>query len=127
MLLGLASRSNAVALPEFVATYAGDTLWALLVFWLIRAANPAARVGVSALLAIAFAFVIELSQFYQAPWINNIRATTLGGLVLGFGFKLSDLVCYSVGVLIGFGLNLLVAGKASLSDGIAPDADRTEA
>ena len=116
MFLGLVSRSSVVALPEFVATYAGDTLWAMLVFWLARAAKPAAPIKYSAILAIIFAFAIEFSQFYQAPWINSIRATTLGGLVLGYGFKLSDLVCYSIGVFVGFALDVLVIRKI-VSDG----------
>ncbi len=37
----------------------------------------------------------------HAPWIDGIRNTTLGGLVLGFGFLLSDLVCYLVGIAAG--------------------------
>ncbi|WP_330362501.1 ribosomal maturation YjgA family protein [[Clostridium] dakarense] len=42
-----------------------------------------------------------MSQLYQANWINNIRATTLGGLVLGHGFLWEDLVSYSIGMLLG--------------------------
>ena len=40
---------------------------------------------------------VELSQLYHAPWIDSIRQTTLGGLILGFGFLWSDLACYAVG------------------------------
>lgn len=105
MVFGLASRAKGVALPEFVATYAGDTLWALLVFWLMRFLKPSLPVLQSAGAALIFAFFIEFSQLYQAPWINHIRATTLGGLVLGFGFQFSDLVCYTVGVGVGYMLS----------------------
>lgn len=42
------------------------------------------------------------SQLYHAPWIDSIRATSLGGLVLGFGFLVSDLICYTCGVLIAY-------------------------
>ena len=45
--------------------------------------------------------MIEISQLYQAEWINNIRHTTLGGLILGQGFLWSDMVAYTVGVIIG--------------------------
>ena len=45
--------------------------------------------------------IIEISQLYHAPWIDSIRATTLGGLILGFGFLWSDLICYTVGIVIG--------------------------
>ena len=54
-----------------------------------------------ALLALTFAWGIEFSQIYHAPWIDDIRATTLGALLLGAGFLWSDLVCYAVGVAIG--------------------------
>jgi len=105
MLLGLASRSSLFVLPELLASYAGDTLWALMVFWLIRALEPSASILRSALLAICFSFFIEFSQLYHAPWIDDIRATRLGGLVLGFGFLLSDLVCYLLGIVIGYAIN----------------------
>jgi len=45
--------------------------------------------------------MIEMSQLYQAEWINNIRHTTLGGLILGQGFLWSDIVAYTAGVIIG--------------------------
>jgi hypothetical protein len=108
MILGLASRSNEFVLPEFIAIHAGDTLWALLVFWLVRTSKPSLPVLHSAFIAIGFAYFIELSQFYHAPWIDGIRSTTLGGLVLGFEFQLSDLIRYFVGVCIGYVLNIMV-------------------
>lgn len=44
-----------------------------------------------------FFYGIELSQLYHALWIDAIRNTTLGGLIIGFGFLWSDLVCYTIG------------------------------
>lgn len=51
-------------------------------------------------IALIFSFTIEISQLYQADWINTIRQTTLGGLVLGHGFLLMDLASYSIGIVI---------------------------
>jgi len=94
--------------------YAGDTLWAALIYWMIRFFKPSSTPWVSAIMALAFAFAIEISQLYQAPWINEIRSTTLGALVFGFGFLVSDLVCYAVGVGVGFLLdNLARTSKLS--------------
>lgn len=99
--LGLLSRSTyAEFLPDVVANYAGDTLWAAMVYLGFRFLLPHKPVLHSAIAAMIFSFAIEFSQFYQADWINQIRATTLGALVLGFGFKLSDLFCYAVGISI---------------------------
>ena len=101
LILGLASRRYGSYLPPFIATYAGDTLWALLVFLGGSALMPGLRLSYRAGMAVAFAFFIEVSQRYHAPWIDALRDTTLGGLVLGFGFLWSDLLCYGAGIGIG--------------------------
>jgi hypothetical protein len=100
-VLGIGSRRYSHALPGFIAAYAGDTLWALAVFMgfrLILLRQSTCRIVV---LAIAFSVAIELSQLYHAPWIDSIRHTTLGGMILGFGFLWSDLACYALGVGLG--------------------------
>ena len=99
--LGLGSRRYAHALPAFVAAYTGDTLWALAAFLGFGLVLPRASTIRVALLAITFSVLIEVSQLYHAPWIDSIRHTTLGGLILGFDFVWSDLVCYAVGVGLG--------------------------
>jgi glycopeptide antibiotics resistance protein len=110
MALGLLSRSDyASSWPNVMSEYSGDTLWATLVFFGFCILAPRWGIRRTALGALAFSFTIELSQFYHAPWIDEIRNTRLGGLVLGFGFKVSDLVCYTVGVALGAGITLLLS------------------
>ena len=53
-------------------------------------------------------YLIEILQLYKADWIQAIRHTRLGGLILGFDFVWSDIVCYTVGVLIGAFLEKLM-------------------
>jgi Protein of unknown function (DUF2809) len=101
-LLGIGSRRSPYILPGFIATYAGDTLWALAAFLGIGLVLPRASTRTIAYLAMSFSVAVEISQLYEAPWIDLIRQTTLGGLILGFGFLWSDLACYAVGV--GFGV-----------------------
>lgn len=101
MALGLAARRYRMDLPIFVAEYAGDTLWGLMVYLGVSVVAPGAQVTHRGGIAIAFASVVEVSQLYHAPWIDSLRSTTLGGLVLGFDFVWTDLVCYSVGVTLG--------------------------
>jgi len=96
--VGLASRSRSVPLPELVRAYAGDTLWAVLVFLLLAFLRPKARVLWLAGIALAIAFCVEFLQLYQAPWLNTIRGTLPGRLVLGQGFLFSDLICYTFGI-----------------------------
>ncbi|QSQ21862.1 DUF2809 domain-containing protein [Pyxidicoccus parkwayensis] len=113
LVLGLASRSKSIPWPTFFAEYAGDTLWALLVFLLLRFVAPTRPVLHVAAAALAFSFAVELSQLYQAPWLNAVRRTLPGRLVLGAGFLWSDLVCYTVGVLVGLALSAALRLRAA--------------
>ncbi|COT06807.1 Protein of uncharacterised function (DUF2809) [Streptococcus pneumoniae] len=54
-----------------------------------------------AFISLMFCYGIEASQLYHAEWIDSIRATTLGGLVLGYVFLWSDVVAYTIGVGVG--------------------------
>jgi hypothetical protein len=114
-LLGIGARANARYLPEFIARYAPDTLWALLVFALVVTLAPRLPTARAAMIALGFSYLIEVSQLYQAPWINTLRATRVGGLLLGFGFLWSDLVCYTVGVGLGVLLDLVLLQQLSRS------------
>ena len=74
-------------------------------------ARPRARTVHVAAIALGIAVAVEVSQLYHAPWIDAIRGTTAGALVLGFGFLWSDLVCYVVGVALAGTLDLAVRGR----------------
>lgn len=108
IIAGLASRYCAHQLPYWINLYLGDILWALMVFFLFGFIFKKRNTLEITIIALAFSFCVEISQLYHAPWIDTIRATRLGGLVLGFGFLWSDLLCYSVGVSIGFCIETII-------------------
>lgn len=102
IVAGLASRSPRTSfLPDFVTIYAGDTLWALMVFLILGFLFPGARTAVLAGAALGLSFAVEFSQLCEADWLNRIRATRIGALALGKGWVVTDLLCYAVGVGIG--------------------------
>jgi hypothetical protein len=107
--LGLASRSKQIPWPAFVASYAGDTLWALTAFLGVGFLWPRWPTRRVAPVAAAFSAAIELSQLYQSPWINALRRNRIGALALGHGFLWSDLLCYAAGVILGVLLDRRVA------------------
>lgn len=110
MILGLLSR-KVQDLPQIISAYSGDILWALMVFLLIAfILNKKSTLFIISL-AIIFSYAVEISQLYHAQWIDAIRGTTLGGLVLGFGFLWSDLVCYTVGIIIGAIIDIIINKK----------------
>jgi uncharacterized protein (DUF1810 family) len=98
---GLASRSDFVGLPPFLAKYAGDALWALMVFLGIALLVPTRSTATVAGLALAVSCAVEASQLYHAPWLDAIRRTTLGHLVLGDTFAWGDIGAYLVGITVG--------------------------
>lgn len=100
MILGLLSR-KLDNIPVIISLYAGDILWALMVFLIVDFIFNNKSILFNISIAIIFSYGIEISQLYHAPWIDSIRNTTLGGLILGFGFLWSDLICYTIGILIG--------------------------
>ncbi len=101
MVSGLIWRSHLIPLPPAVAKYGGDALWALLVFFgcgFVFSKTSTLRI---ALAALCFAWAVEFSQLYHAPWIDTIRATRIGRLVLGSTFNWPDLPAYALGIALG--------------------------
>ncbi|MGE7110000.1 DUF2809 domain-containing protein [Lysinibacillus sp. NPDC047702] len=99
IFLGLASRKWSFFLPLFVAQNAGDILWAIMVYFGFRFLLVRKSTLVAILLSFLFSFSIEFSQLYQEDWINQIRATMLGALILGKGFLTEDLIRYTAGIV----------------------------
>lgn len=95
--LGLASRRLG-NIPLWI----GDSLWATAVYLAWRLILPTAKAKNLLLIALATAFLIEVSQLLQWPILVSLRATSLGYLLLGQGFLVSDLAAYSLGIVLIF-------------------------
>lgn len=105
---GLASRHYSDHLPEWNKLYLGDALWAMMVFFIVGWLFPRKSKVWVAIGALAFSYAVEFSQIYHAPWIDAIRNTWIGGLVLGYGFLWSDILCYTAGIGAGLLLEVTV-------------------
>ena len=99
-------------LPEFIAEYSGDTLWAAMVYCGIRFLFPSLSILKTIVISLLCSYCIEISQLYQADWANTVRNTTLGALIFGHGFLWSDMICYTVGVLLSA---VIDSGRAIIS------------
>lgn len=105
--LGLASRAAAV--PAFVRAHAGDALYAALIYALVSAAAPCARLAARAGWALAICFAIEGLQAVDAgpaSILGQIRALPGAHLVLGREFLLADLVRMAFGVCMVAGAEI---------------------
>ena len=108
--VGLLSR-HVAGIPLFI----GDILWALMVYFIVRflfITKGTTWVSVACLL---FCYAIEFSQLYQAPWINNIRHTVIGGLILGETFLWGDMLCYTIGAVFGILIDKTILFKSKKS------------
>ena len=99
--MGLASRSHPGLFPAFLGKYPGDALWALMVFCGLGFLNPGLSTLRLALYALLISYVDEFSHLYQAPWINAVRGTYVGHLILGSTFSWYDMAAYTLGVAFG--------------------------
>jgi hypothetical protein len=99
-------------LPVFAAENAGDALWAAMVYFGFRGIFPGRAQFFAFVAALAFCFLIEFSQLYQAVWLNKIRHTGLGALILGQGFLTVDLVRYTAGIILTFCLDKFLLNPA---------------
>ncbi len=117
--LGLATRRFRGVLPHAIAAYAGDVLWAAMVYLLLAAVWNRAAIRLVTAGAAIFSLALELSQLYHAPWISAVRQTRLGGLVLGFGFLWSDLACYAAGIALAASLDLAIRLRSSPRPAVA--------
>lgn len=99
ILFGLASRKFSQLLPVFVAENAGDALWAMMVYFGFRFLLVRKSLPTAITLSLLFSYSIEFSQLYQAGWINHLRSTLLGSLILGKGFLAVDLLRYAAGII----------------------------
>ena len=100
---GLTTRPLRRVIAPELAENLGDVLWAVLVYLLIAFVWRQYLSRWIALAALMVSVAVECSQLCHAPWIEAIRKTTLGGLVIGWGFAWGDLVAYASGIL-GCGL-----------------------
>jgi hypothetical protein len=95
VVLGLGTRRPFA--PPFVQLYVGDVLWGVLFFLLGALIWPGKTSRWLGAWAVVSTELIELSQLYQGDWALGLRATRVGGLLLGHEFLWSDLLCVALG------------------------------
>jgi hypothetical protein len=103
--LGLASRKFAGQIPEFLADHAGDFLWTVMIYLALAFLAPRWSPLKLFLIAFGISFAVELSQLINVAWLNALRKTLPGRLLLGAGFLWIDLLRYFCGALFAFAID----------------------
>lgn len=108
IIAGLLARRFNYIFNDYINTYLGDALWALMIYLIAAFLLPRYNALQIAFISLIFCFSIEASQLYHAEWIDSIRANKLGALVLGSGFLWTDMVAYNLGVGFAGTLELII-------------------
>ena|SRR5579872_2007287 len=96
IIAGLLSREFAI-----IPLWVGDILWATMIFFMVRFFYIAYSIKRIAIISLIICYAIEFSQLYKAEWIDKLRHTLFGRLVLGDTFLLGDLLSYTIGIGLG--------------------------
>ncbi|MGX9727129.1 MAG: ribosomal maturation YjgA family protein [Candidatus Electronema sp. VV] len=97
--LGLPARIIPNSLPSWYVAYAGDFLWAMLVY-LVYALILRLSTKQTLCFALVTAYLIELSQLFHPVWLDYLRAIKLLSFILGFAFLWSDILAYTLGIAL---------------------------
>jgi hypothetical protein len=101
--VGLATKRYPIEGAEWVQGSVGGALYvtffclAALVVW------PRARAWVIAAAALGATCGVEVLQLWHPGWLEAIRATRPGGLLLGSTFVWADFPWYFIGAALGWG------------------------
>lgn len=106
--VGLGVHDLGFGLPARARDAAGDALWAVMMFAWLGALWPHGVLIIRAALTLGICWSVEVSQAYHAPWLDAIRRTTIGQLVLGSGFDVRDLGSYALGVIVACAIEMIV-------------------
>lgn len=113
VVIGLIVHLGAGGLDPAARDVLGDALWASMMVWWVSVVAPGAPLLMRGALALSISFAVEASQLYRAGWIDALRRTLAGHLVLGNGFDPRDLLAYTGGVLAAMCIaHLLIAPRS---------------
>lgn len=105
-VIGLLSRK-----VDCIPAETGDALWSMMVFCLIRSLFIQKKLHGVAIASLLISYADEFSQLIKWDWLNEIRRTTIGHLILGQGFLWEDILAYTIGIGIIYAVCYLLEKK----------------
>ena len=102
--LAFATRLHSNWFWPFIAKYGGDIIWAGQFLFFLRIFFARTSLAKLAVMNFGLGVLVEVSQLYHAPWIDNVRSTAIGAALLGLGFLWSDIICYAIGTILAYAI-----------------------
>ena len=104
LLIGIYIRDS------FIRPYGGDFLVVMLLYCFVKSFIDAS-VGKTAVGVLAFAYLIELSQYFHLAKFWGLEHSRTALLILGNSFSFSDLLCYTLGILLALFVEKIRMGR----------------
>ncbi|MBS1521543.1 MAG: DUF2809 domain-containing protein [Bacteroidetes bacterium] len=83
----------------FIRPYGGDFLVVILLYCFIKCFTNTS-VMKTAIGVLIFAYAVEISQHFHLVKLLGLQHSHLALLILGNSFSFSDLLCYTLGILL---------------------------
>ncbi len=115
--IGLLVHRGALPLTPRTRDVLGDALWASMMVWWMGVVWPAKTPMVRGGLALAVCVLVESSQLLHVSWLDAVRATSIGHLVLGSGFDARDLLAYTIGCGVAVAIDMRWLSRAEERSG----------
>ena len=112
MLAGLSARFVPLGLPWVVMKYGGSTMWAVMIYWVLRLAWPRRSAVALALAAGTIATIVEFTRLYHCAWLDAFRASLAGAVLVGRYFSVRNIAAYWVAIAAGALLDAHVIRRA---------------
>jgi len=112
---GLLARSPDLGLPPIVAKYAGSVIWGGMVYFAWAAVRPEQGWHKRALVAAVIAVTVEFSQLLHTEWLDTVRRTTIGVLLIGRFFSWWDIAAYLIGIAVAMVVDRIIVGGPALT------------
>lgn len=103
IILGLLSKSYSGIGNDWINNYSGDIIyeifWCLFFFWFFPHQRNILLIPIWVFIITS---IIEITQLWQPDFLQLIRSTLIGKLLLGITFSLWDFPHYFLGCILGW-------------------------
>ncbi len=99
---------------SFIRPYVGDMLVTVLICLFFRAFLPF-KTKLLPLYVFFFAFAVEVGQYFDFVRLLGLENNRFISVLLGRTFSLADIICYGVGCVAFWALEMLFSEKHSKS------------
>jgi hypothetical protein len=109
--IGLSTKFYQGPFEQWVHLYAGDIFYPMFWYFLVRFVWPRFPYVWCAVSVFGFCALVEVSQLWRPAFLQTLRRTFLGAVVLGSGFDWPDFVYYAIGIGLAVGIDLWSAQR----------------